>query len=107
MALRNLAAALSIALFASLGVSQARAETADSDKPAIYADRGAQTCMKCHDTPPVTNILQTPHAMSADAHAPFGQHACESCHGASPEHVASLPAKGELRAKPAVLFKGP
>jgi len=73
----------------------------------IYAERGALTCMKCHDGPPVTDILRTPHAVKADPHAPFAQYACETCHGASPEHLNSHPAPGQMRALPAVVFKGP
>src|ERR1035437_9779274 len=37
--------------------------------------------------PPANIMLRTPHAVKADARTPFAQHQCESCHGASPEHV--------------------
>ena len=53
-------------------------------------------------------ILKTPHAVKGDARTPFAQHGCESCHGASPEHVASA-AKvkdGEKPVPPAIVFKG-
>ena len=68
-----------------------------------YAAKGANTCLKCHDDDAVMGILKTPHAVSADARTPFGNHQCESCHGASPEHVAG---KGANRPAPAVVFEG-
>jgi DmsE family decaheme c-type cytochrome len=52
-----------------------------------YAPAGAQTCLRCHDERPVNFILRTPHAQSADPRTPFAVHDCETCHGASPEHV--------------------
>ncbi|MEI6668843.1 MAG: DmsE family decaheme c-type cytochrome [Acidobacteriota bacterium] len=68
---------------------------------AVYAPKGERTCLECHNMPPVSLILQTPHAVKADARSPFGQHQCESCHGASPGHidVSSTPAS--------VVYKGP
>lgn len=68
-----------------------------------YAPEGAKTCMKCHDQPPVTFILHTPHAQSADSRTPFAHHACETCHGASPQHIAT-PEKGKKRREPTVVF---
>ena len=53
--------------------------------------------------PPATNVLRTPHAMSADGRTPFADHACETCHGASPEHLVK-PEEGEPRAPTAVVF---
>ena len=62
----------------------------------------AGACLKCHGSEAaVVPILQTPHAVRGDRHSPFGQEACESCHGDSSAHIAS-------RAnEPAVVFKGP
>lgn len=68
-----------------------------------YADAGAKTCMKCHDEPPVTLILHTPHAQRADKRTPFASHDCETCHGASPEHLVK-PAEGKKRASPQIVF---
>jgi DmsE family decaheme c-type cytochrome len=73
----------------------------------MYSDRGAATCMKCHDEAPVTDILKTPHAMKGDARTPFGQHECESCHGPSQAHVASAPPPGQHKVRPNVVFVGP
>ena len=87
-------------------------------KPAEpqYAERGSQTCMKCHDQDPMTkdkirvvDILKTPHAIKGDGRTPYGQdkHDCEACHGPSSQHVHSSPARGEKRESPAVVFSGP
>lgn len=74
---------------------------------SAYAPEGEQTCMKCHDAGPVLDILKTPHAVKGDDRTPFAQHGCESCHGASAEHVFSHPGPGEKRTLPAVRFVGP
>jgi DmsE family decaheme c-type cytochrome len=70
--------------------------------PGTYTTNAVQTCLRqCHDKTPVTLILQTPHAVKGDARTPFAQHQCETCHGASPEHVA-------VSGNPvSVVFKGP
>lgn len=99
----GLAAGLGFALCAVA----AQAAEDPAAKPAIYAEKGEQTCLKCHDEAPYTDILKTPHAVKADGRTPFAQHGCESCHGASPDHVASRPAKGEKKARPAIVFGGP
>ena len=71
----------------------------------VFSERGAATCMQCHNEAPVTNILSTPHATKGDSRTPFGQHECESCHGPSDAHVAGF-AKG-APVSPTVVFKGP
>ena len=38
----------------------------DAMPGAEYADRGAETCLRCHDEAPVTHILYTKHAQQAD-----------------------------------------
>lgn len=93
----------------SVGASASYAadDSVTPDKPVIYAERGELTCMKCHDSAPVTDILETPHAVKGDGRTPFAQHGCESCHGASQDHLNSHPAKGEKRNSPVVVFKGP
>lgn len=79
-----------------------------SEAPAPdFAREGALTCMKCHDAGRVLDILSTPHALKGDDRTPFGQHGCESCHGASPQHINSHPAPGEKRALPTIRFSGP
>ena len=74
-----------------------------------YNPLGAKACMRCHDENdpwPVLSILKTPHAVVGDARTPFAEHACESCHGASPQHMEA-PAQGHTRTPPTVVFKGP
>ncbi len=74
-----------------------------ADEPPVYDAKGAEGCLKCHDKPPDTLILQTPHAMQADSRTPFADHACETCHGPSPEHLVKPP-EGEPRAPTAMSF---
>ena len=81
-----------------------------SDAPmGTFAAKGEQTCLKCHDDAKVGAVLKTPHAMKGDSRTPFANHGCESCHGASPEHVASAAkVKGDEKpVAPAVMFNGP
>ncbi len=81
-------------------------ETTPAAEAPEYAARGADSCMRCHDKGTPLNILNTKHAMTGDSRTPFAQHACESCHGASPDHMGKPPAAGERRVSPAVVFKG-
>jgi DmsE family decaheme c-type cytochrome len=86
---------------------QASGASAPAAEQPMYSDRGAATCMKCHDEAPVTDILKTPHGMKGDSRTPFGQHECESCHGPSQAHVSSSPAAGQHKVRPNVVFVGP
>ena len=57
-----------------------------------YSDAAPQACLNCHGETsalPAHEMLQTAMARSGDADTPFGpeNHACESCHGPSMEHV--------------------
>jgi DmsE family decaheme c-type cytochrome len=73
-----------------------------------YNPLGAKACMRCHDENepwPVLSMLRTPHAQIADPRTPFAQHQCESCHGASPQHMEA-PKPGQLRA-PLTVDYGP
>lgn len=82
---------------------EAATQVAAADAKAEYAANGEQTCLKCHDKAPATNILHTKHAVKGDARTPFANHQCESCHGASPQHTRKG-AEGEKRAPPTVTF---
>lgn len=100
--------ALAVVLVLSAGLSYAQREAlAQQPAPmaaeAEYAAAGAKTCMKCHDTAPVTLILGTQHAVRADPRTPFANHDCETCHGPSPEHMIK-PKEGEKRAEPKIVF---
>lgn len=96
----GLAAGLAITLAATV------AQAADSPAPTapLYAEKGDQTCLKCHDDEKVSVILKTPHGVKSDARTPAANHGCESCHGASPEHIAT---KGKDKAPTAIRFSGP
>jgi DmsE family decaheme c-type cytochrome len=71
-----------------------------------YAKRGAATCLKCHDEQPVTIIFNTAHATKADSKTPFAKHECESCHGASPQHILTAKAKATKDQVPASIVFG-
>jgi DmsE family decaheme c-type cytochrome len=90
-------------LSAGLSVVPALGQATAEGEAASYAPRGAETCLKCHDEPAVTDILGTAHARSADKRTPFARHDCETCHGASPEHLERS-AHGKARAPVKVLF---
>ncbi len=92
------------------------AQASTADQNTQYSDRGAATCMKCHDVAikgpdrdykAATAIFQTPHAVKGDARTPFGEQECESCHGPSDAHVTSTPPEGGKKTLPAVVFNGP
>jgi DmsE family decaheme c-type cytochrome len=108
-AILGLAVTLALGFVAGAGAAKAAEGAAPEALPAAYAAKGAATCMKCHDESPVIDVLNTPHATKGDSRTPFASHDCETCHGASPEHVASA---GKLKAgdKPipaAIRFSGP
>ncbi len=73
---------------------------------AVYAARGADSCLRCHDQPPATLVLHGPHAVRGDPRTPFAQHDCEGCHGPSASHMGAV-GPGRMRPLPAVVFSGP
>jgi DmsE family decaheme c-type cytochrome len=82
----------------SVGITlSARSVLSQTDEQAQYAADGANTCLTCHNSPPVNYILNTPHAREADPRTPFSSHDCETCHGPSPEHMTQFQS-------PAVVF---
>ena len=91
-------------LFASAVVWAMAAPAAAGQAPQAApppTKNDVQTCLQCHDQEPVNLVLQTPHAVKADARTPFAQQQCETCHGASAAHV-------EVAGTPvAVVYKGP
>jgi len=95
----------SMAIAGAFG-AQAAEDAAPKTEEPVYAARGAESCMRCHDSGSPLAILKTSHAVKGDSRTPFAQHACESCHGASAEHMGKPPAAGERRVSPAVVFKG-
>jgi len=73
---------------------------ASPPKQAAFAPEGPKTCLKCHDDAQQLPVLQSAHGVQGDPRTPFAQEGCESCHGPSPEHLASR------TAAPNVLFNG-
>ena len=60
---------------------------------AAYTEKGADTCIKCHDEDskfPVFSIFKTKHAQQADKRTPFAGLQCESCHGPGAEHAKKV-----------------
>jgi DmsE family decaheme c-type cytochrome len=57
-----------------------------------YSRQGADTCIKCHDTPEVLSLFGTAHGSRTAAHSPFapGQLQCEACHGPGGTHAARV-----------------
>ena len=72
---------------------------------AGYAEGGSATCLGCHNSSPVNNILHAAHWVKGDSRTPAAQHECESCHGPSRAHVEGFDNGGFV--EPAVVFKGP
>jgi DmsE family decaheme c-type cytochrome len=59
-----------------------------------YTEKGADTCVKCHDEDsvfPVYSIFKTKHAQMADKRTPFAGLQCEACHGPGAAHAKSVP----------------
>jgi DmsE family decaheme c-type cytochrome len=94
--LHTWALAACLGAFAVLGSPPTRAaDGADPAAPAAapaagkYSQKGADTCLKCHDDPEVAAIFRTPHGRPTDARSPFGhgQLQCEACHGPGDTHA--------------------
>jgi len=103
----RLVAALACALGVALLASSARAvddPQAASPPSGMYTLQGAKTCLQCHNTPDVTEIMNTPMGVKGDSRTPFAQHECESCHGPSEQHANG---HGQTKPEPAVVFAGP
>lgn len=85
---------------AEQSITSGNAETvADADQAAEYTQKGADTCLKCHDEDsefPVLSIFKTKHAQPADKRTPFAGLQCESCHGPGAKHAKKL-RKGEIQ----------
>ncbi len=104
MTFKTMAIALASSLAIAICATTAWAvETPTSETTAAYAEKGDKACLRCHDEAPYNLILKTKHGVKGDPRTPAANHGCESCHGASPEHIAT---KGKS-AKPAVVFSGP
>lgn len=85
----------------------AEKDAAKTEKPPVWAPQAERTCIKCHDQVTDRTVMFTAHGVKGDSASAMSNHACESCHGASPEHNDARPPKGEKRPPVAVAFKGP
>ena len=62
-----------------------------------YSDEGADDCVVCHGAgmpKSAVQIFHTPHGSPHNPDSPFAQKQCESCHGPSAGHAASMSAGG-------------
>ena len=58
-----------------------------------YSEKGADTCIKCHDEDeayPVFDIFKTKHGQQGDKHSPFAGLQCEACHGPGVAGAAAM-----------------
>ncbi len=110
-ALTCLSATLLTASSAAIAAGSPAAATDQSAYQSVrshqpYAQGGAQTCLSCHNTAPVIDILKTPMGVAADSRTPLGQSGCETCHGPSGYHAQLKMVDGKLILPP-ILFKKP
>lgn len=93
-----------LATGASSAVARPMYQSVRDSQP--YARGGSKTCLRCHDTAPVADILKTPMGVAADPRTPMGQYGCESCHGPSGDHAELKMVDGKLILPP-ILFEKP
>jgi DmsE family decaheme c-type cytochrome len=109
-----LATALALVVGAPAGVAQpntaapaasaAAAPSAPGRLGVEYSEKGADTCLGCHDAEADTatfttaSIFRTKHAQRGDPHAPFGRGGlqCEACHGPGAGHATGKGGKKTL-----------
>ena len=84
--LRGVASAAgSILLHLGLALLLTATAVAQPDQPP--SGQGAAVCLKCHESPAIMEIVDTPHADFEDPNSPASREQCESCHGPSGTHV--------------------
>ena len=90
----------SSALLAADAAADNHANIQATVQPGTYTEKGADTCIKCHDEDdeyPVFDIFKTKHAQQGDKRSPFAGLQCEACHGpgiAGPDAMAEVIKKG-------------
>ncbi|MFO1224752.1 MAG: DmsE family decaheme c-type cytochrome [Burkholderiaceae bacterium] len=80
---------------AAAASAPARAASAPPIPPGTYSEKGADTCLKCHDeeadtlTFTTAGVFRNAHAHRGDKRAPFGPGGlqCEACHGPAAQHA--------------------
>ncbi|WP_455235131.1 DmsE family decaheme c-type cytochrome [Thiogranum longum] len=85
-------AAALVSLSLVTGDPEVRAEAAStvstaSSASSAYTQKGADTCLSCHNDDSMLLIFRTPHGQGSDPNTPFAHLQCESCHGAGGEHA--------------------
>jgi DmsE family decaheme c-type cytochrome len=81
------------ALFSGPLPAQQQPATSSGDTAAEYTEKGADTCVKCHDEEsvfPVYSIFKTKHAQRTDPRTPFASLQCETCHGPGGKHAQKV-----------------
>jgi DmsE family decaheme c-type cytochrome len=70
-------------------VSQSESDTAE---PVPYSNKGADSCIACHDDAVSLAVFRTPHGIPSDPRSPFGEQQlqCEACHGPGGAHAARV-----------------
>ncbi len=84
---KNLMTSLLFALLCfafSASAQEPAGTTAKAPLAGKYTEKGADTCIKCHDEDadyPVFDIFKTKHGTRGDKRSPFAGLQCEACHG--------------------------
>ena len=98
--------ALSAPTFAQAPTAAAEAAiTPAGNQASDYTEKGADTCIRCHDEDsefPVFSIFKTKHAQPADKRTPFAHLQCETCHGPGANHAKRV--RPEQKQAPIIAF---
>jgi DmsE family decaheme c-type cytochrome len=79
---------LSVLLAGRGGAAETAGESASpAAAAAAYSEKGADTCLSCHNDQRMLVIFRTAHGQGSDPDAPFAHLQCESCHGPAGEHA--------------------
>ncbi|HTQ75551.1 MAG TPA: DmsE family decaheme c-type cytochrome [Burkholderiales bacterium] len=87
--------ALALVAVCCLPAGQVAAQAADKAGPALpleYSEKGADTCLQCHNVEP---FFRTKHARRDDPRTPFAGLQCEACHGPGGSHAKGM-ASGQM-----------
>ena len=64
----------------------------ENEEAVPYSNKGADSCLACHDDQLTLAVFRTRHAVPSDSNSPFGhgQLQCEACHGPGGNHAARV-----------------